>query len=98
MTGAPGPPAVRCDSDLLGGCIREVSLDAGTRWMLNDAIGKPLLTWDSRMYRLRHEYDALHRPTTLHVRGGDGVETIAERDGYREGQANDLGPKLRGGT
>ncbi len=50
------------------------------------------------MYRLRHEYDALHRPTTLHVRGGDGVETIAERVVYGEGQANDLGLNLRGKT
>ena len=34
----------------------------GERWMLNDAVGKPMRAWNSRGYAFRTEYDALRRP------------------------------------
>ena len=47
-------------------------MDAGDRWMLMDAAGKPMLAWDFNDKRPRHsaeqralfdtDYDALHRP------------------------------------
>src|SRR5437763_1518885 len=64
--------------------------------MLNDAVGKPLLAWDSRAHRLRQKYDALHRPTNLYVRSGDGVEFLAERVVYGEGQPNHQERNLKG--
>jgi RHS repeat-associated protein len=87
---------MRYDYDMLRTRLRQISVDAGTRWMLNDAVGKLLLAWDNRSHRFRHSYDALHRPTSLHVRTEDGPEILAERIVYGEGQPNDLALNLRG--
>jgi RHS repeat-associated protein len=93
---ALGLVVMRYDYDMLNNRIRQISVDAGTRWMLNDSTGKLLLAWDSRSHRFRHEYDALHRPTHLHVRTGEHPEFLAERTVYGEGQPNDLALNLRG--
>jgi RHS repeat-associated protein len=93
---ALGRVVMRYDYDMLSTRLRQISVDAGTRWMLNDAMGKLLLAWDSRSHRFRHEYDALHRPTNLHVRTGRHAEIVAERIVYGEGQPNDLALNLRG--
>lgn len=60
--------------DMAGNLLFQHSMDAGPRWSLNDAAGKPLFGWD--VYRATDtvtttpqrrlyvsEYDALHRPT-----------------------------------
>ena len=61
--------------DIAGNLLHQHSMDAGDRWMLMDAAGKPMLAWDfndvqddvvnfteeRRLYFT--EYDALHRPT-----------------------------------
>jgi len=63
--------AVPC-YDIAGNLLFQHSMDAGGRWMLMDAAGKPMLAWDvndkdagttlqKRIYRT--DYDALHRPT-----------------------------------
>jgi RHS repeat-associated protein len=83
------------DYDMLGNKIHQVSVDAGERWMLNDAPGKPLLAWDSLDHRIRHQYDALRRPTNSYVQAGANVEVLAERIVYGEGQANDQALNLR---
>ena len=93
---ALGRVVMRYDYDMLSNRLRQISVDAGTRWMLNDAMGKLLLAWDSRSHRFRHQYDALHRPTHLHVRTGEHPEILAERTVYGEGQPNDLALNLRG--
>lgn len=65
------PNAVPC-YDIAGNLLFQHSMDAGDRWMLMDAAGKPMLAWDAndkgantalqqRTYRT--DYDALHRPT-----------------------------------
>jgi len=71
--------AVPC-YDIAGNLLFQHSMDAGDRWMLMDAAGKPMLAWDyndrqdgtdtyeeQRLYIT--DYDALHRPTAnrLHV-------------------------------
>ena len=57
--------------DIAGNLLYQHSMDAGDRWMLMDAAGKPMLAWDlndkgpglHRRRRLfRTDYDALHRP------------------------------------
>jgi RHS repeat-associated protein len=93
---ALGRVVMRYDYDMLSTRLRQISVDAGTRWMLNDAVGKLLLLWDSRSHRFRHAYDALHRPTNLYVRSGDQAEILAECTVYGEGQTNDLALNLRG--
>ena len=92
---ALGRVAARYEYDMLRTQIRMDSIDAGSRWALNDVIGSPLLTWDSRHYRVRHEYDALRRPTDLHVRAGHEPEILAERIIYGEGQPNAVELNLR---
>lgn len=61
--------------DIAGNLLHQHSMDAGDRWMLMDAAGKPMLAWDfndvqddavnfiqeRRLYFT--EYDELHRPT-----------------------------------
>ena len=93
---ALGRVVMRYDYDMLSTRLRQVSIDAGTRWMLNDAVGKLMLAWDSRFHCFRHQYDALHRPTHLYVRTGDHPEFLAERTVYGEGQPNDFALNLRG--
>jgi RHS repeat-associated protein len=92
---ALGRVAMRYDYDMLNTRLRQISVDAGTRWMLNDILGKLMLVWDSRSHRFRHEYDALHRPTSFYVRTGHQGEVLAERIIYGEGQPNDVALNLR---
>ncbi len=74
------------DYDMLGTHIRQLSVDAGERWMLNDAAGKALRSWDSRDHQIRHEYDAARRPTNLFVQTGGSPDLLAEKTVYGEGQ------------
>jgi len=60
--------------DIAGNLLYQHSMDAGDRWMLNDAAGKALCAWDSNERRdgqgvainenrlFTTGYDALHRP------------------------------------
>ena len=57
------------DYDLLGNRIHQLSMEAGTRWMLNDVAGKPIRAWDSRGHNFTTTYDALRRPIEQYVRG-----------------------------
>ena len=97
MIDALGRVVMRYDYDMLGTRLHQISVDAGERWMLNDVVGKLLLAWDSRGHRLRHEYDALHRPTNLLRRArATSLRFLAERIVYGEGQPNDQALNLRG--
>jgi RHS repeat-associated protein len=55
--------------DMLGNRIHQLSMEAGARWMLNDAAGKPIRAWDSRGHNFTTAYDALRRPVYQTVRG-----------------------------
>ena len=92
---ALGRVAMRYEYDMLKTRLRQISIDAGTRWMLNDVLGKLHLVWDSRSHRFRHEYDKLHRPAAFYVRTGDEAEILAERVVYGEDQPDDLALNLR---
>jgi Salmonella virulence plasmid 65kDa B protein/Insecticide toxin TcdB middle/C-terminal region/Insecticide toxin TcdB middle/N-terminal region len=83
------------DYDMIGSRIRQTSVDAGERWMLNDASGKPLLGWDSLNRRIRHDYDVRRRPSNLYLQTDANPEIVAERIVYGEGQANDQALNLR---
>ena len=71
---ALGRVVMRYDYDMLKAKIHQTSMEAGERWMLNDATGKPIRGWNSRNYAFRTEYDALHRPLKSYVKGGDPSE------------------------
>src|SRR5262249_23735406 len=51
VTDALGRQVMVYDYDILGTRLHQNSVDAGERWMLNDVLGKPLLSWDSRDHR-----------------------------------------------
>lgn len=102
---ARGRVALRCDHDMLGTRVRDASIDAGTRWTLEDAGGNPLRSWDSRGHAFRIEYDRLRRPVRHVVRGGDAVQSDPdtldtdlefERYEYGEGHPQAAQLNLRG--
>lgn len=82
-----GRIVIRYDYDLLGNRIHQASMEAGERWMLSDAVGRPIRAWDSRLFLRRMTYDELRRPTGLFVTE-NGAERLAERTVYGEGQGD----------
>jgi RHS repeat-associated protein len=85
------------DYDMLGNRIHQSSMEAGERWILNDATGKPIRSWDSRGHLFRAEYDPLRRPIRSFVMGDDLTdphqEVLTERLVYGE-QHPDNNPLL----
>jgi RHS repeat-associated protein len=57
--------------DIAGNLLFQHSMDAGDRWTLNDAAGKPMLAWNNRDHSFRIDYDPLHRPVGSFVKGAD---------------------------
>lgn len=85
--------------DIAGNLLFQHSMDAGDRWMLNDAAGQPLYSWDSRNNVLRNTYDPLRRPQTLELRNDDHAEWIVvggTRYGDESGVADAQARNLRG--
>lgn len=97
--------------DIAGNLLFQHSMDAGDRWLLNDAAGKPIFAWNSRGFITQVEYDALHRPTGSFVTAtGDSTLTGSPRNPalppdapvqfekliYGEGQTDDTNRNLRG--
>ncbi|MFL9966301.1 SpvB/TcaC N-terminal domain-containing protein [Paraburkholderia sediminicola] len=74
---ALGRSVMRYDYDLIGRRVHQSSMEAGERWTLNDAEGKPIRGWSSRLFAFRTEYDALRRPVRQYVDGGDQYERNA---------------------
>ena len=87
---------MRYDYDMLGNRIHQASMEAGERWMLNDVVGKSLYAWDSRDHRFHSAYDALRRPTDVHLREGAGAELLIGRTVYGESRLNPEANNLRG--
>ncbi len=105
VTDARGRVALRCVHDMLGTRIQDTSIDAGARWMLADAAGQPVRSWDARGHAFRVEYDRLRRPLRHLVRGSDpdesdpetlGTDLLFERYEYGEGAAQAMLRNLRG--
>jgi RHS repeat-associated protein len=68
---------IRCDFDMGGVRLHEASMEAGEHWTLKDVVGRPVRSWNSRLYAVRTEYDALRRPIRSIVQGGDPYERNA---------------------
>jgi RHS repeat-associated protein len=92
-------PTVPC-YDIAGNLVFQHSMDAGDRWMLTDAAGKPMLAWDfnerqtgagpvneTRLYFTT--YDNLHRPTAQWLSTDHAAEQMIERFEYRDTGDND---------
>ena len=94
-----GRIVMRYDYDMLSKRIHQASMEAGERCTLNDVLGKPIRTWDSRGHDFRTGYDALRRPLQSFVTGAGpqnpGKEILFGKTYYGEGQPNDTALNLR---
>jgi RHS repeat-associated protein len=93
---ADGRTVVSSDYDMLGKTIHSLSMDAGERWTLNDVAGQPIRAWDSREHRVRTAYDALGRPSGIHLQTGSAAEQMVGRTVYGESQPDAAALNLRG--
>lgn len=91
------PNAVPC-YDIAGNLLFQHSMDAGSRWMLMDAAGKPMLAWDEykpddkapvekRLYST--DYDQLHRPTAQWLIIDTQPRVMIERYEYQDAARDD---------
>ena len=100
ITDARGNTVMQYKYDMLGNQLYSLSMDAGERWMVNDVMGKPMKSWDSRNHIFRYEYDRLHRPIKTYVTTGDAAEInfgkIIYGDVYGEDAETNKAPNLRG--
>jgi len=96
VTDAKDRKILTLDFDMLGTVVHSLSVDAGERWMLSNAAGKPMRRWDSRDHTIRTCYDSLQRPSHLFVREGTKAEVLAERSIYGEAHPNAKSLNLRG--
>jgi RHS repeat-associated protein len=58
--------------DMAGTLLRTQSVDAGTRWNLNNIYGNTIAIWDARGFCTQPQYDSLQRTVQTTVTGGDG--------------------------
>jgi len=96
---ARGNSVMQYKYDILGHMVYQNSMDSGQRWLLHTCTGEPLRTWDERNHKILFDYDAIRRPLTVMVKGGDGaapLNNIVELYEYGEGQPNDVQNNLRG--
>jgi len=88
--------AVPC-YDIAGNLLFQHSMDAGDKWTINDAAGKPMFAWDvykandtateeKRLYST--DYDALHRPIALNLKINNAPVQIIEKFDYQDAQPN----------
>ncbi len=99
ITDARGNALMQYRYDMLGNQLYQLSMDAGERWMISDATGKSIRTWDNRNHEFSFEYDALHRPLIKRVKGGDGSQPlnhVVEKIVYGETSPGNKAKNLRG--
>lgn len=86
---AKGRIVMRYEYDILGNQIMQASMDAGTRRVLNNIMGNPIFSWDSRDFERHMTYDELHRPLEIFVGATSGTEFLAEKTIYGESKQPD---------
>ncbi|OFW05979.1 MAG: hypothetical protein A3H96_00125 [Acidobacteria bacterium RIFCSPLOWO2_02_FULL_67_36] len=86
--------------DMAGRRVRQASMEAGERWILNDVRGTFTRAWNSRGHAFRSEYDRLRRPLRSFVTGANPAapnqEMLTERVVYGEQHPQDAVLNLRG--
>ena len=91
---AMGRAVMRHNYDMLGHRIHQASMEAGERWMLDNATAKPWRAWDSRAHAFETTYDALRRPADSIV--DEGGTIVFLRRVYGESAPNAEANNLRG--
>jgi RHS repeat-associated protein len=85
----------RYDYDMSGRQMHQASMEAGERWILNDASGKSIRAWDSRGFRRRWCYDPLRRATGLYLLARQHAERMIQRSVYGEAQGSGRNQRTR---
>jgi len=94
--------------DIAGNLLFQHSMDAGDRWMINDATGQPFYAWDEnertsadntqafeqRIYRTLH--DTFRRPIENQLQINNGAWQVIGRLVYGENHPQDKTRNLRG--
>lgn len=83
VTDARGNIAMKTDYGVAGAKLRDESNDSGTRWTLQNVAGNVIRRFDSMGRTIATTYDAVQRPTHLHVEQ-DATDSLAERTVYGE--------------
>jgi len=96
VTDALGRVAMDYVYDMAGRRLRQRSNEAGARLTLSDAAGNPVRSWDDRGHRRRMTYDALRRPTGVHLSEAGGAEVQISASIHGEGAAEAEARNLRG--
>lgn len=96
LTDARGNIVARYKYDMLGTQLYNLGMDDGERWIINDAMGKPLYNWDNRQHVFRAQYDSLHRPIQSFVKKDNQPEINIDKVVYGEDLPNDKHLNLRG--
>jgi RHS repeat-associated protein len=73
-----GRIVMRYSYDMLGTRIHQISMEAGSRWMLGDIAGNPIRSWNSRGFAYRTEFDRMRRPIRSFVTGTDSNQPNRE--------------------
>ena len=93
--------------DVAGRVLFERRADAGNRWMLPEASGSPIATWEINQWRDQNDvavverrvffnsYDAVRRPTAAWLRIDGGAPAMVERLEYRDVDNPDGTPNLQ---
>ncbi|MBC7826537.1 MAG: VCBS repeat-containing protein [Chitinophagaceae bacterium] len=89
-------PVVQYSYDITGNRIKQVSIDAGSRWMVKDVTGNPLITWDDRNHEFNFEYDELRRLTRSLMKDGLANAITVSRVEYGEAIINNKTNNLKG--
>jgi RHS repeat-associated protein len=90
--------------DLAGNRLFEHSMDAGDRWLLDDAAGKAMFGWDANQRAggvledrfTESRYDALGRLVELWLSVDGAAAMLVDQLIYGEGATNDIARNLRG--
>jgi RHS repeat-associated protein len=93
---AKGRIVMTYDYDLSSTRLHQLSMEAGARWMLDNARKKVIRGWDSRGHALRTLYDPLLRPTQIFLKDGGADEILTERTIYGESLEEPETLNLRG--
>ncbi|WP_211441355.1 SpvB/TcaC N-terminal domain-containing protein [Collimonas humicola] len=87
---AKGRVIMRYDYDLANKQLHQASMEAGERWLLEDAGGKPIRAWDSRGHNIRNAYDGLRRHVGTYLSDGGAPEKLVGRTLYGDSLGDSL--------
>jgi len=93
---ARGNQVMAYQYDMLGHRVYENSMDKGERWLLNNVMGNPVKSWDSKGQQFTTEYDVLQRPVSGLMQRSGGATHLIGKITYGEGQVDDKAKNLRG--